>query len=80
MAKERGDIKAVQNDDSTEPSSDEQLHGIFQVGGKMMVTVAVNRVSIAMEVDTRAEHSTIPAALFEEKLATVCKYSHHRSP
>ena len=74
--RKRGDIKAVENDDSTEPSSDEQLHGIFQVGGKspkMMVTVAVNGVQIAMEVDTGAERSTIPTALFEEKLATVCK-------
>jgi len=60
----------------TEPSSDEQLHGIFQVGGKspkFMVIVAVNGVPIKMEVDTRAERSTIPAALFEDKLAAVCK-------
>ena len=38
-----------------------------------MVTVAVNGVPINMEVDTGAECSTIPAALFEDKLATVCK-------
>ena len=71
----QGNIQAVDND-STEPSSDEQLHGIFQVGGKspkFMVIVAVNGVPIKMEVDTGAERSTIPAALFEDKLATVCK-------
>jgi len=38
-----------------------------------MVIVAVNGVSIKMEVDTGAERSTIPATLFEDKLATVCK-------
>ena len=66
----------MDGDDSTEPSSDEQLHGIFQVDGKspkFMVAVTVNGVQIKMEVDTGAERSTIPAALFEEKLRTVCK-------
>lgn len=38
-----------------------------------MVTVTVNGVPIEMEIDTRAERSTIPAALFKDKLATVCK-------
>ena len=66
----------MDGDDSTEPSLDEQLHGIFQVDGKppkFTVAVTVNGVQIKMEVDTGAEHSTIPAALFEEKLRTVCK-------
>ena len=39
----------------------------------MMVTVAINGVPIDMEVDTGAERSTIPAALFKDKLATACK-------
>lgn len=39
----------------------------------MMVTVAINGIPIDMEVDTGAERSTIPAALFKDKLATVCK-------
>ena len=58
--------KQGDDDDSTDPSSDEQLHGIFQVGGKspkFMVTVAVNGIPIDMEVDTGAERSTIPARL-----------------
>ena len=38
-----------------------------------MVPVTVNGVQIKMEVDTGAERSTIPAALFEERLRTVCK-------
>ena len=63
----------VDGDDSTEPKN---LHGIFQVDGKspkFMVPVTVNGVQIKMEVDTGAERSTIPAALFEERLRTVCK-------
>ena len=66
----------VNGEDSTEPSSDEQLRGVFQVGGKspkFMVTVVVNGVQIEMEVDTGAERSTVPVALFKDKLATVCK-------
>ena len=62
-ANKRGDIQTV--GDSTEPSSDEQLHGIFQMGGKspkFMVTVAVNGVPIDMEIDTGAERSTIPTS------------------
>ena len=38
-----------------------------------MVSVTVNGVQIKMEANTGAEHSTIPTAILEEKLATVCK-------
>ena len=68
-------IRTIEGDDLTEPSSDEQLHGIFQVGGKspkFMATVIINGVSIEMEIDTGAEHSTIPIASYKDKLATVC--------
>ena len=61
---------------STDPSSDDQLYGIFQVGGKstkMMVTVAINGLAIDIYIDTGAECSTIPAALFKDKLGTVCE-------
>ena len=43
------------------------------VMANFMVKVAVNGVPIDMEIDTGAECSTIPAALFEEQLATICK-------
>ena len=70
-ANKRGDIQTVGDDDSTEPSSDEQLHGIFQMGGKsptFMVTVAVNGVPIDMEIDTGAERSTIPTGQVSNSL------------
>ena len=38
-----------------------------------MVAVTVNGVQIKMEVDTGVECSTIPAALFEERLRSVYK-------
>ena len=71
----RVNVCTVNEHNSTDPSSDDQLYGIFQVGGKspkMMVTVGINGVPIDMEVDTGAERSTIPAALFKDKLVTVC--------
>ena len=71
----RVNVRTVDEHNSTDPSSDDQLYGIFQVGGKspkMMVTVGINGVPIDMEVDTGAERSTIPAALFKDKLVTVC--------
>ena len=37
-----------------------------------MVTVIINGVSIEMEIDTGAECSTIPVALYKDELATVC--------
>ena len=53
----QGGIRAMDGDNSTEPSLDEQLHGIFHVDGKspkFMVAVTVNGVQIKMEVDTRS--------------------------
>ena len=37
-----------------------------------MATVIINGVSIEMEVDTGAECSTIPVALYKDKLSTAC--------
>jgi len=64
-------------DNSGDSDSYGDLHSIFQLGNqsqeKFLVTVNLNGVPIDMEVDSGAEHSTIPTTIFNEKLATVCQ-------
>ena len=68
----RVNVHIVDEHNSTDPSSDDQLYAIFQVGGKSPKMMVMFGVPIDMEVDTEAACSTIPAALFKDKLVTVC--------
>ena len=52
------------------------LHSIIQLGTKsekFLINVKINGISIEMEIDSRAERSTIPLSPFKQKLAGVCK-------
>ena len=75
----QGSVKLVQVEDSTsDSSSEDHLHSIFQLGkesNKYMITVRINGVMIDMKVNSGEECSTIPKSLFEERLASACKLS-----
>ena len=65
--------KGKSSSDSSEP---EHLHTILQLGtksSKFLVTVKINKVPVEMEVDSGAERSTVPLAVFQQNLADVCK-------
>ena len=65
-----------QSDDSSGGSTEEFLHSVFQLGNtchKFIITVFINGVGVDMEVDSGAERSTIPWAIFQNKLSSVCK-------
>ena len=66
---------ADSNDDYSSDSSG-YLHNILQLGtqaNKFLLTVDINSMPIMMEVDSAAECSIMPLALFEQKLLGVCK-------
>ena len=57
-------------------SEDDQVHTILQLGDKsrkFLFTTNINGVDIEMELDSGADHSTVPWALFKKKLAGVSK-------
>ena len=76
--RKRGSVQALQVDEASDSSSEDNLHSIFQLGkksNKYMITVSINGIMIEMELDSGAERSTIPKLLFNEKLKEVCSLS-----
>ena len=65
--------------DTEVPNSDSEsdhLYAILQLGNKsdkFLVSTKINGVDVEMELYSRADLSTIHWALFQEKLAEVCK-------
>ena len=83
--------ETVDNNDDCSSDSLGYLHNILQLGtrsNKFLITVDINSIPIEMEVDSGAEHSTVPLSLLEQHLAGVCKvkpskaslYQYDKSP
>lgn len=83
--------ETVDSNDDCSSDSLGYLHNILQLGtrsNKFLITVDINSIPIEMEVDSGAEHSTVPLSLFEQRLAGVCKvkpskvslYQYDKSP
>ena len=67
--------ETVESDDDDSSDSSGYLHNILQLGtraNKFLLTVNINSRPIEMEVDSGAEHSTIPLSIFEQFLTDVC--------
>ena len=68
------DVHQLQEDDSTD-STEGYLHTICQLGDtacKFTIPVCINGVKILVEVDSCAEHTTMPWSVYQEKLVDVC--------
>ena len=54
----------------------DHLHNILQLGDKsanFLFTTTINGVDVEMQLDSGTDQSTIPLALFQKRLAGVCK-------
>jgi len=65
-------VYQLRDNSDNDSSAEEYLHSIFQLGNnsqKFIITVTINGVELKMEVDSGAEHSTIPWSVFQKKLS-----------
>ena len=74
--KEKEEVHTLHTEAHSSGSESDHLYAILQLGNKsdkFLVSTKINGVDIEMELDSGAERSTIPWALFQEKLAGACE-------
>jgi len=69
-------LEASETEVTSSSSEDYHVHTILQLGDKskkFLFTTNINGVDLEMKLDSGADRSTVPWALFKQKLAGVCK-------
>ena len=89
--KEKEEVYTLDTEAHSSGSESDHLYAILQLGNKsdkFLASTKINGVDIEMELDSRANRSTIPWVLFQEKLAGACElvptdltlYQYDKSP
>ena len=74
--KQKDEVHTLDTEAPSSDSESDHLYAILQLGNKsdkFLVSTKINGVDVEMELDSRADCSTILWALFQEKLAGACE-------